>query len=78
MISEQWRNIIAILRVVGKDAINDECIKTWLQYDREANIDVLNELFSIGIVSKEEYIEYARRIVKRKYDDISSINHLIS
>lgn len=53
-----WNNLIDSLRYLKPEAINKDAIKTLLNYERTFNMEVLDQLYLLKILTIDEYIEY--------------------
>lgn len=53
--NEKWRAIIDLISVVKPECVNVEKVLMMLDFDRNADTQVLDNLYILGVLSLEEY-----------------------
>lgn len=56
---EKWRAIIDCISAVKPECVNAEKIKMMLDFDRTTDMQVLDNLYILGVLSLEEYKQRA-------------------
>lgn len=69
MLSSRWERIIETLSIVKPEMVNIDRLKMMLDYDMTVGIEVFDNLYTLKLISLDEYKERVSKYIERKNGD---------